>query len=353
MDNNNEIFARRLKSAREMRSLSMAALSAAVGGQVSPQAIYKYEAGKMIPGSAVLIQLSRVLDVPFDFFFRPFNVEISGIAFRKKSKLTAKERKTIEGVARDRVERYVEIEDICGQYAPGNHFMTYEVNEESDVVEAAAYMRKLWGLGTDPIPNVMAALENNGVIVIEISGSKDFDGLSGMANNSPVVVVNGNLDSVERKRFTALHELGHLVLKFKDGLDDRTKESLCNLFANEMLLPLEVFKKEVGDKLAHRISLQDFADIQKQYGISIDAMMYKAEKNKLIPESKHRSYHILKRTRPAFKEYAEKSRVSEEHCERFEKIVYEALDADLISTSKAASLLGVSVSKVIETSMVL
>ncbi len=352
MANTNEIFAKRLKSAREMRSLSMADLSAALGGQISPQAIYKYEAGKMLPGSSVLIQLSKALDVSFDYFFRPFKVEISGIEFRKKSKLTARERKSIEGVAKDQVERYVEIEDICG-ILDNEALLCYEVKEEEDALEAAKVIRNQWGLDNAPISNVMVTLEEHGVIVVEITGSKDFDGLSGFANGIPVIVVNNNLDSVERKRFTALHELGHLVLKFEEDVDDRTKESMCNIFANEMLLPLDVFSVLVGDKLTRRISLQDFADIQKQYGISIDAMMYKASKNNMIPESKHRNYHILKRTRPAFKEYAEKSRVADEHCERFDKIVYEALDADLISFSKAASLLGTGVDKVIEKSMVL
>lgn len=353
MDKNNETFARRLKSAREMRSLSMAELSAAVNCQISPQAIYKYEAGKMLPGSAVLIQLSRALDVPFDFFFRPFKVEISGIEFRKKSRLTAKERKSIEGIARDYVERYVEIEDIRGELNQSKNLIHFEVIDKRDAVAAASHIRKLWNFGNEPIPNVINMLENHGIIVIELSGSRDFDGLSGMADNMPVVVVNNNLENVERKRFTALHELGHLVLNFKDNVEEKTKEKICHLFASEMLLPIDAFRVEIGDKLNKRISLQDFAEIQKKYGISIDAMMYKAKHNDMIPESRHRNYHILKSTRPSFKEYAEKSRFSDEHCERFEKIVYEALDAELITLSKAAGLLGVSADKLIGKSMVL
>ena len=54
----------------------MADLSAQLGNSVTPQAIYKYEAGKMLPGSPLLIELSRVLNVPADFFFRPFTVQV-------------------------------------------------------------------------------------------------------------------------------------------------------------------------------------------------------------------------------------------------------------------------------------
>ena len=109
-----QTFSKRLKSAREMRGLSMAGLSAELGNSVTPQAIYKYESGKMLPGSPLLVDLSRVLQVPADYFFRPFAVNISGIEFRKKSKLKVHDRKAIEGIAVDKVERYVEIEDICG-----------------------------------------------------------------------------------------------------------------------------------------------------------------------------------------------------------------------------------------------
>lgn len=46
----------------------MDALSAKTGKEVSKQTISKYEAGKTMAGSSILIKLSRALDVPVDYF---------------------------------------------------------------------------------------------------------------------------------------------------------------------------------------------------------------------------------------------------------------------------------------------
>ncbi len=349
----NEIFARRLRSAREMRGLSMADLSAELRGSVTPQAIYKYENGKMLPGSALLIEFSRVLGVPPDYFFRPFAVSISGIEFRKKARLGAKERKSIESIATDRVERYVEIEDICG-LLPECKFRKNPtlIRSDEDAVSLAQSLRQELGLGNGRLPNVIKFLEGLGIIVIELKASDAFDGLSGFANDIPVIVINQEFQP-ERKRFTALHELGHLAMTFPEGTDDRKIEALCNLFASEMLLPTEEFKHAAEQMLKGKISLQDLAELQREYGISIDAMMYKAKHDDLIPESKHRNYHIMKNTRPAFKKYAEASRIPAEGSDSFECMVYKAVDGNLISTSKAASLLDVPVEEVMQKSFVL
>lgn len=343
----NTIFSKRLKSAREMRSMSMAALSAALGNAVSPQAIYKYEAGKMLPGSPQLIALSRVLDVPIDFFFRPFTVSVSGIEFRKKYKLGAKERKSIEGEAIDKVEKYFEIEEICGKRETCPLHLGVYMRDEEDVLTLVRNLRKDWGLEDKPLGNVIQLLESKGIIVIEIQASRDFDGLSGLANGIPIIVLNKEFPSPERKRFTALHELGHLVMRFDENMEDRQVETLCHLFASEMLLPRNLFEQEVGDIYHRQVSLQEFAVVQQKYGISIDALMYKAKEAHMIPENRQRNYHILKNTRPAFKEFAEKSRTIEETSARFESLVYQALSCDLISLSKASGLLGLPVDQIL------
>ena len=335
-----------------MKSLSMAALSNLLGGAVSPQAIYKYEAGKMLPGSGLLVELSRVLEVPVDFFFRPFDVSITGIEFRKKSKLGVKEKKSIEGVAMDHVERYAEIEEICG-LKHTEQLLSFPVKSEDDVLAAVNDIRQAWGLGQNSIVNVIKLLEDHGVIIIEFEASKDFDGLSGRANEIPVIVLNKNFESAERRRFTTLHELGHLVLEFDDNTDDRRVESLCNLFASEMLLPREMFKDEVGDIYHRQLSLQEFAEVQRKYGISIDALMYKAKAAQMIPESKYRNYFILKSTKQAFRKYADTSRIVDESSERFDSMVFGALAGDLISASKASSLLGMPVDEVLRKSLVM
>ena len=71
-------------------------------------------------------------------------------------------------------------------------------------------------------------LEEHGIKVLEIEAPAKFDGLSTIINEKhPIIVLNKDFSS-ERKRFTAFHELGHIVLQFDDSIEEKEQESLCN-----------------------------------------------------------------------------------------------------------------------------
>ncbi len=347
---NTQIFALRLKNARTLKNMSRMALSEALGGIVSPQAIYKYESGKMLPSSKVIIELSRIFEVSMDYFFRPITATIKNVEFRKKYKLGAKERKSIESRAEDILERFMEINEICNK--PLKEFTISEglVSTKEDVLSIAANLRSKWNIPDDGIDNVIAFLESLGIIVIEIGATMDFDGFSGMSEKTPIIVLNKDYPS-ERKRFTALHELGHLVMRFESNVTDKEVEKFCHLFAGEMLIPASQMKSKLGDISQRKFSLKEFANLQKIYGISIDALMHKALDFGFIGDSKYRNYNILKRTNKLFSDYAEKSRYVEEHTDRFEKMVYRAYADELITGSKASSLLGISMQDMMENAM--
>ncbi len=347
---NAQIFALRLKNVRTLKNMSMAALSKALGDIVSSQSIYKYESGKMLPSSKVIIELSRFFDVPMDYFFRPFTSSITNVEFRKKYKLGVKERNVIQSRASDLLERFVEISDICNEILPNFSISEGPVSTKEDVVRVAETLRRKCSIPEDGIDNVITFLESLGIIVIEIDATMDFDGFSGMADKTPIIVLNKEYSS-ERKRFTALHELGHLVMRFDPAVTKKDIEKFCHLFAGEMLISANQMRAILGDISCRKISLQEFADIQKIYGISIDALMHKAMDFSMIGEPKYRNYNILKRTNRAFSDYAEKSRYVEEHTDRFEKMVYRAYVDELITGSKASSLLGISMQEMMEKAM--
>ncbi len=330
--------------------MSMAALSNALGDLVTPQAIYKYESGKMLPSSNVIIELSRILDVPMDYFFRPMNMTITGIEFRKKYKLGVKERNAIQAKATEILERYVEICDICNAMPLDFTISEGPVSTKEDVVRVASVLRNRWYMPEDSISNVIGFLEAIGIIVIEIDASMGFDGFSGMTGKTPIIVLNKKYPS-ERKRFAALHELGHIVMRFEPDVADKEIEKLCHLFAGEMLISSEEMKSKLGDIRHRKISLQEFADLQTEFGISIDALMHKAMDFGIIGEPKYRNYNNLKRTNPAFNAFAVKSRYADEHTDKFKKMVYRAYADELISGSKASGLLGIPMQQMIENAM--
>lgn len=342
-----EIFGRRLKNARKMRGLSMDELSKNMNNLISKQAISKYENGKMLPDSSVLIAFSHSLAQPIDYFFRPFTFQIDSIEFRKKSRLSIKKIESVKEQIIDLLERYIEIEEICAIDTSFSHASFFKIASSEDVFISAKKLKNEWELGEDGINNVIEMLEERGVKVLEIDADASFDGLSSMVNNKhSVIVVNKNCSS-ERKRFTILHELGHLVLNFDKEINSKNQESLCNLFASEMLISSIVFKQIIGTA-RHDISYQELRVIQEQFGISIDALMYKAKDLGIISENRYISYCKKKNTVPSLKQKIEESIYPTESSNRFSRLVYRALASDLISSSKAASLLGISLNQVHE-----
>lgn len=343
-----EIFSKRLRNARLMRGLSMQQLCVMMGDIVTKQSVSKYERGESMPDSTVLIALCHALHVTPDYLFRTNSAPLSNVHYRKLSRLSAKEEKSVNLVVEDTIERISEIEEICGIV---RNFVSplqgFHVANIQDVIAAAAQLRKEWNLGNAAIAHVINMLEDNGVIVVEVEASDAFSGLNGTLDNGiPVVVVNGQM-TAEHKRFTALHELGHALLRFADDIDEKTEEQLCNVFASEVLLPSDVFIRLLGEK-RHDIALVELKNLQAEYGISVDALMYKAKYLDVISENRYTTYWKKKNADAAFKSQVEKTVFDEEHSTKFENLVYRALSSGLITESKAAVLLNKSTEEVLQ-----
>lgn len=338
------IFGRRLSQARQMKGLSMEELGSLLTPAITRQAINKYEKGQTIPDSRMLLAFGKALGVKPDFFFRPFTVEIDRVMFRKDAKFPEKKSIAIRERVREELERYLEAEQLCGSISRFSLPLT-NISSAEDVTEYAAKLRSILKLGIDGISNVIEVLEDNGIKVIEISEDESFEGLSGYANdNIPVIVVNENL-TPERKRFALLHELGHLLMSFKSDMQAKEVENLYNVLASELLLPSSVLLSRIGIK-RHDISLQELSDIQKQYGISIDAIMEAMRRLDIITDRRYDGYLRKKRTFPDFNAVVEQSMAIPETTGRFVRMVYRALTDEIISFSKAAALLNTSVETV-------
>lgn len=318
-------------------------LAQEMGNIITKQAIYKYEKAQSLPDSPVLLALSKALQVDVDYLFRPFTVEIGAIQFRKKSSLGALEIKALKEKIRDHLERYLEVENILnlpsGQHAS---LKTYPVASPKDVIAAARNVRQFWKLGEDALGNVLEILECQGIKVLQIDAPKNFDGLSSWAGDkTPFIVVNKNLIP-ERKRFTAMHELGHLCLQIASERTPSETEKLCHLFASEMLLPQNVFLKIFGQSRKD-IFIQELSRIQEIFGISIDAMMHKANDFGIISDHRYQFFWMRKNKDPKYKQLVEKSLFEPHSTDRLERLTYQALANELISYSKAAGLLKISI----------
>jgi Zn-dependent peptidase ImmA (M78 family)/transcriptional regulator with XRE-family HTH domain len=334
-----QLFSDRLRSARLLNGYSLQDLAGKMDNKVSRQALHKYEKSDVIPDSEMIGFLADALHVRPAFFFRETKMEIGKVEFRKLSKLPAKEEVKILEAVRDKLSRYLELEEILSIWTDFKNPVQIKHNIRSfDDVEAACLaVRESWKMGSDPIANCFELLEDHHIKIIEVETEAGFDGLQTMVNgNIPVIAINmTKLRSCDRRRFTVLHELGHLLLPL-EGLTEKQKETYCHQFASGMLLPAVTARKELGNS-RNKLMIQELGNLKLQYGVSIQAIVMRAKDLGIISDSYARQFFFYinqmgwKSSEPyEYKGY--------EQSNRFEQLLFRALAEDLISMSKAAEL---------------
>ena len=369
MKNEKEVFAIRLQNARKVSGMSQAELASKMSELqsvcpvmykgVSSTAIEKYENGVMVPDNdIIMVTIAKALNTNVANLRRPFRVTIGEFDFRKKSKLGKKAVERIKIMARQRIEKYVEVERLLNEEIGCKvDFCHLVVRNRNDARAIAYKLRQEWNMGIGPISNAINLLENHGVKVIEVEEDPElFDGTSSMVDGIPVVVLNANVgdtsnpkhhNTYERRNLTLFHELGHQLMNIADDIEDKEKEKICNAFASEFLIPSDMFIKIFGPKRTG-ISFFELKDVQREYGISARALMYKASELGVITPSRYKYFNISLNKNLQWRDAIDETVMLPQHSTRFKRLVYRALATDVISISKSAELLDKSVSDVLD-----
>jgi len=163
------MFGDRLKLARRRTGYSLRGLSAALDGEVTAQAIGKYERGEMMPSSGVLARLTKVLGVSTEYLLSEQVEQLEAVEFRKLASTSAGDRARVEAEVIDRLQRYLAIEEILELDSGAWHEPACKdrfIGLETEGGVLAEDLRKEWDLGIDPIPNMTALLEDHGIKVL-------------------------------------------------------------------------------------------------------------------------------------------------------------------------------------------
>jgi Zn-dependent peptidase ImmA (M78 family)/transcriptional regulator with XRE-family HTH domain len=290
----------RLTQARRLAVMTKAVLAAEIG--VSAAAIGQYEAGSTAPRPDHLPSLGRALDVPVAFFAssRPHaRLDATAAHFRSlRSTPAAQRAKAIAFVeqmwelshALERRVQFpaVDLPDFSGGEVIRGDFPT-------DPAGAAEALRSRWNLGIKPVAHLVRLLENHGVVVAltpftdaEIVKVSAF---STTALPRPVIVLTPDrIDDVYYHRFTAAHELGHLLLHAEVVPGDVTQEREADMFAAEFLTPRLRLLPELPD----RVDFRAYDAISKQWGVSIKSLIYRSrELGKISDSAARRAYQRL------------------------------------------------------------
>jgi hypothetical protein len=129
-------------------------------------------------------------------------------------------------------------------------------------------------------------MESHGIIVVVPPGPDEenttVDAFSTSRLPRPVVVLTANrADDVYRHRFTAAHELGHLVLHGDVAPGDRLQEREADAFAAEFLTP----RNEIRPLLPRRLDFTRLAELQRQWGVSVSSLVTRCRELELLSEA--------------------------------------------------------------------
>lgn len=341
------MIGQRLKLARAAAGLSLRGLEEKIGNLVTAQAIGKYERNEAMPGSRVLIALARALDVSEDYLVGDQQMVLEEVEFRKKRITSRKEEAQVEAQALHLLERYLIVEELLDlpsvdwdkpREAP------YPVHALAEADRAAHSLRDNWGLGIDPIPNLLELLEERGIKVLVVDLAENIDGLTARVRragkgSAPVIVINRR-HAGERQRFTLAHELGHMAIQVDRDIDE---EKAAYRFAGAFLMPAAALWAEIG-KHRRSIGWSELFDLKRLFGVSVQAITYRCKDLGIFGEPLYRQlFREFARRGWRSPPFLEPHPVPREEPRRFERLCFRALAEGAISEAKAAELVGISV----------
>jgi Zn-dependent peptidase ImmA (M78 family)/DNA-binding XRE family transcriptional regulator len=269
------------------KQLSQAALAVQLG--VTSQTIYKIEKDQMKLSTELILKLKQA-KIPIEDLLDENAMKSKGMAdldvvepkFRKGEWLTEECKDDIKRETLHKLLQLIQLEDLTGRKIKFKNPIEklQGLKNKVQVESAAKEVRKKWQIFDNPIQNVISLLEMKGVRVLEVTTHEDFNGMAAWYFDLPVIVLNFQATEVTRKRFSALHELGHLILQLDESLSEDTIENLCDVFASAMLMPKELIIWEVGSK--SKLSNEDLKRLKAKYGISFQAILVSAVFARLI-----------------------------------------------------------------------
>ena len=283
----------RLTQARRLAGLTKRAVADELG--VSPAAVGQWETGTT-PRLDHLARVAEVLGVSPGFLAagRPYaRLDAAAAHFRSlRSTPAAQRAKAIAFTEQvweltHALEKRIQLPPVD---LPG--FSGGEVDAgavPADPAAAARLLRDHWKLGREPIPHLVRLMEAHGLIVtlVPFAGRETakVDAFSTSQLPRPVVVLTPDrADDVYRHRFTAAHELGHLLLHHDSNPGDPVQEKEAHAFAAELLTPRET----VVPQLPTRMDLHALDGLSRKWGVGVDSLIYRCREVNVISDAAYR-----------------------------------------------------------------
>lgn len=273
----------RLILARERRGQTKKGLAQLA--DITPVSLTQIETGKQVPKQLTISRLAQALDFPERFFYLDEfdSLSVEAASFRSLARITARQKNAAlaSGALAFQISDWVsERFDM-----PTADLKDFDYGSPKIAADA---LRQDWGLGNQPVKNMINLLESKGIRVFSLAeNTQNVDAFSCWRNDTPYIFLN-TIKTPERSRFDAAHELGHLVLHQNGMPDQRQAEKEADQFASCFLMP----ESDIRSRLSDVSDAQTIIQVKKRWRVSAMALSYRLHKLGLITDWSYRSLII-------------------------------------------------------------
>lgn len=273
------ILPERIREAREALGLTDDRFADEIG--VSRSAVGHYETGVVSPRGDIFAKIVDVTSQPPAFFTTARQRPAARFRMPNWRSLKRMQRPDRLRVSRrlewafdivDYLERFIELPTVS---VPDIEFDFFSDDDEQ-IEEAAEELRKLWGLGAEPVTDLTSVLEFFGFILVEeCVKCEDMDAVSRWQGGRPYILYSKETQSTSRSLFNIAHELGHIILHSSVEVNSKNLDKIekqANRFAGAFLLPRKQFSAEVANT-----SIDYFFFLKQRWRVAVAAMVYRCK----------------------------------------------------------------------------
>lgn len=252
--------------------------------------ISRWERGLRQPNADQLDRLAEVLAVPVRTLCA--DVRLSHPVHRtarQETKLVERQVNARLELCRMAVSRLLEDIDIDAPFI----FPGPDEPAPADPEAAAEALRRVWRVGSGPLPDLCSLVESAGALVLPVDFGTDsvLAAYSHKRGDHRWCFVNSRTRDGARLRFSLAHELGHAVLHWDrfDAPIGRDAEREAQKFAAAFLMPREDMHRLFA---RGRLGFGDLMILRTQWRVSMQALIMRASELGLVTAQAKQSFFI-------------------------------------------------------------
>lgn len=294
---NIKVLGKNIRKARECKQLTISELAEL--SHVPAQTLGRIERGDNSASVHWISQLAETLKVSISTLFNEKESLHPSFHFRGETPLTLEFKKNIEKI----LHFYGQLEDIC--QAKKYHSFPLDIPlftfSKENIEEAASLTREVLGIRNAVVYDWFHLLESNGVRIITATLPRETCGFSyaNPADRTITFFINHE-ETFERKLFTLIHELGHVIFhqggtkynSYLPFLSESEIETAANYFASCVLMPEKAVKTAITNLgiTINSWSYEILLSLKSRFGVSTQSFLTRLFELGLIYKKQYEQY---------------------------------------------------------------